>query len=175
MWSCVKENTDSGPLVVLEAEAEDWSPSLQLLKYSSDSPRACLLIVIHGAGERSEKGEEKRGVGVRREEEKLGRWAMLPVCMSANSQTWSARREGKKQEKKEREVRREGCLNSLWLKSQNGPRKKAKARQRERRRKEGRGRLRGSNHSFTSSSAITCPSELHSRLIKSPSCNCQIL
>lgn len=58
---------------MLEAEEEDRSPSLQLLKYSSDSPRACLLIVIHGAGERSEKEEESRGVGVRQEEEKLGR------------------------------------------------------------------------------------------------------
>lgn len=73
MLSCAKENTDSGPLVVLEAEEEDWSPSLRLLKYSSDSLRACLLIVIHGAGERSEKEEERRGVGARQEEEKLGR------------------------------------------------------------------------------------------------------
>lgn len=46
---------------MLEAEEEeDRSPSLQLLKYSSDSPRACLLIVTHGAGERSEKEEEER-------------------------------------------------------------------------------------------------------------------
>lgn len=60
---------------MLEAEEEDRSPSLRLLKYSSDSLRACLLIVIHGAGERSEKEEEeeRRGVGVRQEEEKLGR------------------------------------------------------------------------------------------------------
>lgn len=59
------------------AEEEDWSPSPRLLKYSSDSLRACLLIVIHGAGERSEKEEEEeesRGVGARQEEEeKLGR------------------------------------------------------------------------------------------------------
>lgn len=74
MQSCAKENTDSGPLVVLKAEEEEeWSPSLQLLKYSSDSPRACLLIVIHGAGERSEKEAERRGVAARQEEEKLGR------------------------------------------------------------------------------------------------------
>lgn len=68
-----KENTNSGPLVVLKAEEEERNPSQRLLKYSSDSLRACLLIVIHGAGERSEKEVERRGVGVRREEEKLGR------------------------------------------------------------------------------------------------------
>lgn len=69
----MRENTDSGPLVVLVAEEEGWSPSQRLLKYSSDSPRACLLIVIHGAGKRSKKEEERRGVGARQEEEKLGR------------------------------------------------------------------------------------------------------
>lgn len=58
MLSCAKGNTDSGPLVVLDAGEEGWSPSLRLLKYSSDSLRACLLIVTHGAGERSEKEEE---------------------------------------------------------------------------------------------------------------------
>ena len=64
MQSCAKENTESCPLVVLEAEEDEeegWSPSLRLLKYSSDSLRACLLIVTHGAGERSEKEEETGG------------------------------------------------------------------------------------------------------------------
>lgn len=95
----------------VEEEEEGWSPSLCLLKYSSDSLRACLLIVTHGAGERSEK-EEERGGWVQGKEEKLGRWAMLPVCMSANSQTWSASR-GRKNKKRKR-----GCLNSPSLKSQ---------------------------------------------------------
>lgn len=50
-----------GPLVVLGAEEEGWRSSPWLLKYSSDSLRACLLIVTHGAGERSEKEEERGG------------------------------------------------------------------------------------------------------------------
>lgn len=56
-----KENTNSGPLVVLKAEEEKCNPSPRLLKYSSDSLRACLLIVIHGAGERSQKEVESGG------------------------------------------------------------------------------------------------------------------
>lgn len=62
--------TASGSLVVLEAEKEEeadgWSPSPYLLKYSSDSLRACLLIVTHGTGERSEKEEERGGCKTRR-------------------------------------------------------------------------------------------------------------
>lgn len=75
-----KKNTDSGPLVVLKAEEwkEECSPSLRLLKYSSDSPRACLLIVIHGARERSEKEAERRRVGARQEEEKSGEMSDAP-------------------------------------------------------------------------------------------------
>lgn len=65
MSTSVTENTDSGPLHVLEAEEEGWGPSLRLLKYSSDSQRACLLIVTHGAGERTEKEVERGGAKAR--------------------------------------------------------------------------------------------------------------
>lgn len=53
-----------------EEKKEQGSLSLRLLKYSSDSLGACLLIVTHEAGERSEKEvegeEEERGGRSRR-------------------------------------------------------------------------------------------------------------
>lgn len=68
---------------------------------------------------------------------------MLPVCMSANSQTRSARREGKKTGEESERGEERACLNSLWLESQGMDRvKKAKVRKRERQREEGRKRGR---------------------------------
>lgn len=52
---------------------------------------------------------------------------MLPQCMSANSQTRSARREGKNRE--EREGREEkGCLNSLAQITWEGRRERERER-----------------------------------------------
>lgn len=80
----------------------------------------------------------RRGVGTRQEEEKLGRWAMLPVCMSANSQTWRAVREGEKSRRRNRRKWSEGLFKySVAEITGDGPCRKAKVKERERNRREG--------------------------------------
>lgn len=65
--------------------------------------------------EQEKEVRRRRGASgwVQGEEEKLGRWAMLPLCMSANSQNTKRERRGTKNRRRKR-----GCLNSRLLKSQ---------------------------------------------------------
>ena len=96
---------------------EDWSPSPRLLKYSSDSLRACLLIVIHGAGERSERrrkaegwerGKRRRNWGVER--------CSLCACQLIVKHEALGGREETAEDREGSEERR--CLNSLRAESQ---------------------------------------------------------
>lgn len=119
-----------------------------------------------GGGEERERGKRRRNWGDER--------CSLCACQLIVKHDALGGRGKNRREREGSEER--GCLNSLWLKSQGMNHvKKAKVRKRERQKEEERERLRRSNHSFSSSPAITRPSKLHSRLIKSPSCNCQLL